>query len=298
MALIVVVGTIYPTFAQTVRGIQVSLDASFFDRATGPLALALICLMGICPVIAWRRLTSDGLRLLLPSALGGALFAGVLLALGVREALPLVSGAISAFVVLSLLSILVRDVMSRRRSTGESYIRAPLTILSKARRRYGAYVVHLGIVFIAIGVTGSMTYKSEQLIALNPDESTTIGGYELRYRDYSVQTLNPEPETYQSKVRFSTTLDVYVDDSRVATLTPQKNYHYALENPWVTEVAIRSTLKEDLYVILASLEEDGLAAFQIVINPLVTWIWIGGGVLLLGTAIAAWPRGRRAAEER
>ena len=298
MALIVVVGTIYPTFAQTVRGIQVSLDASFFDRATGPLALALICLMGVCPVIAWRRLTGDGIRLLLPSALGGALFVGVLLALGVRDALPLVSGAISTFVVLSLLSILVRDVMSRRRSTGESYIRAPLTILSKARRRYGAYVVHLGIVFIAIGVTGSRTYKSEQLIALNPDESTTIEGYELRYSDYSVQTLNPEPETYQSKVRFSTTLDVYVDDSRVATLTPQKNYHYALENPWVTEVAIRSTLLEDLYVILASLEEDGLAAFQIVINPLITWIWIGGGVLLLGTAIAAWPSGRRRAEER
>ena len=298
MALIVLVGTIYPAFAQTVRGIQVSLDASFFDRATGPLALALICLMGVCPVIAWRRLTSDGLRLLLPAALGGALFVGLLLALGVRDALPLVSGAISTFVVLSLLSILARDVMSRRRSTEESYVRATLTVLSKARRRYGAYVVHLGIVLITIGVTGSRTYKSEQLIALNPGESTAIAGYELRYRDYSVQTLNPEPETYQSKVRFSAMLDVYVDDSKVATLTPQKNYHYALENPWVTEVAIRSTLKEDLYVILASLEEDGLAAFQIVINPLVTWIWIGGGVLLLGTAIAAWPRGRRTAEER
>jgi cytochrome c-type biogenesis protein CcmF len=113
-----------------------------------------------------------------------------------------------------------------------------------------------------------------------------------------MQTLNPEPETYQSKVQFSATLDVFVDGSQVATLTPQKNYHYALENPWVTEVAIRSTLKEDLYVILASLEEDGLAAFEIVINPLVTWIWIGGGLLLLGTAIAAWPRGRRAAEVR
>ena len=298
MALIVLVGTLYPTLAQSIRGIQVSLDASFFDRATGPLALALICLMGVCPVIAWRRLTREGLRLVLPSTLGGALFAAVLLALGVREALPLVSGAISAFVALSLLSILARDVMSRRRSTGEGYLRAMLTLLSKARRSYGAYVVHLGIVLITIGVTGSRTYQSEQLIALNPGESTAIAGYELRYNDHSVQTLNPEPETYQSKVRLSTVLDVYVGDSRVATLTPQKNYHYALENPWVTEVAIRSTLKEDLYVILASLDEDGLAAFQIVINPLITWIWIGGGLLLLGTAIAAWPRVRRTAEER
>jgi cytochrome c-type biogenesis protein CcmF len=298
MALIVVVGTTYPTFAQSFRGIQVSLDASFFDGATGPLALALICLMGICPVIAWRRATSEGLRLLVPAAVGGALITGLMLLLGVREALPLVFGAISAFVVFSLLSILTRDVRSRRRSTGESHPRATLTMLSRARRRYGAYVVHLGIVLITIGVTGSRTYRSEQLIALNPDESTTIEGYKLRYSDYSVQTLYPEPETYQSKVQFYTTLDVFAGDSQVATLTPQKNYHYALENPWVTEVAIRSTLKEDLYVVLASLEEDGLAAFQIVINPLVTWIWIGGGLLLLGTAVAAWPRGRRAAEGR
>ena len=298
MAVIVLVGTLYPTLLQTIRGLQVSLDAAFFDRATGPLALGLICLMGVCPVIAWRRETREGLRALLPASIGGALFAVALFALGVRDALPLVSGAISAFVVLSLLSILARDVMSRRRSTGEGYLRAILTLLSKTRRRYGAYLVHLGIVLIAIGVTGSKTYKSEQLIALNPGESTAIAGYELRYIDHSVQTLNPEPETYQSKIRLSTILDVYAGDSKVATLTPQKNYHYALENPWVTEVAIRSTLKEDLYVILASLDEDGLAAFQIVINPLVTWIWIGGGLLLAGTAIAAWPRVRRTAEER
>jgi len=297
IALIVFVGTIYPSFAQIVRGVQLSLDASFYNRATGPLALALISLMGVCPVIAWRRVTRDGVRTLLPGLIGGAVIAGLLFAFGVRDGLPLIAGAVCTFVVLSLLSTLARDVMSRRRSTGEGFPRAVARLLSRARRRYGAYVVHLGIIFMAIGVTGSMSYKSEQLVALSPDETTTIEGYELRYRDYSIQTLNPVPETYQSKVRFSTALDVYVGDSRVATLTPQKNYHYALENPWVTEVAIRSTLKEDLYVILASLEEDGLAAFQVVINPLVSWIWIGGGVLLVGTAIAAWPRGRSTARE-
>jgi cytochrome c-type biogenesis protein CcmF len=298
IGLIVFVGTIYPSFAQIVRGVQLSLDASFYNGATGPLALALICLMGICPVIAWSRLTRDAVRTLLPGLIGGAVFAGSLFAFGVRDGLPLVSSAICTFVILSLLSILVRDVTRRRRSTGEGFPRAAARLLSRARRRYGAYLVHLGVIFMAIGVAGSMSYKSEQLVALSPDETATIEGYELRYRDYSIQTLNPVPETYQSKVRFSTTLDVYVDDSRVAVLTPQKNYHYALENPWVTEVAIRSNLKEDLYVILASLEEDGLAAFQVVINPLVSWIWIGGGVLLVGTAIAAWPRERRTARER
>ena len=291
MALIVFVGTIYPTFAQAMGGIQVSLDASFYDRATGPLAMALILLMGI-PVIGWRRVTGKSLRTLLPAAIGGPLFSGLIFVLGVRDPFPLISGAIGVFVVLSLLSILARDLMARRRSTGESYPRALVTLISKSQRRYGAYLVHLGIVLITIGVTGTMTYKSEELVALNPGESTTVAGYELHYQDYAVETLNPEPETYQSKVRFATTLDVYEGDSKIVTLIPQRNYHYALENPWVTEVAIRSNLKEDLYVVLASLDEDGPAAFQIVINPLVNWIWIGGAVLLAGTVVAAWPKRR------
>jgi cytochrome c-type biogenesis protein CcmF len=167
-----------------------------------------------------------------------------------------------------------------------------VTLISKPRRRYGSYLVHFGIILITVGVTGSMAYKSEQLIALNPGEWTTIAGYDLHYQDYAVETLNPQPETYQSRVRFSTTLEVYLGDSKVATLVPEKNYHYALDNPWVTEVAIRSNLKEDLYVILASLDEDGLAAFQIVINPLINWIWIGSGVMLIGTVITAGPRRR------
>lgn len=292
IALIVFLGTTYPTFAQALRGLQVSLDASFYDRATGPLAMLLICLMGICPVIGWRRLTGENVRSLLPGVIGGLAFSLAIYILGVRDLFPLISAAISAFVVLSLLSVVARDLMARHRSAGETYPRAFMTLISKPRRRYGSYLVHFGIILITVGVTGSMAYKSEQLIALNPGESTTIAGYDLHYQDYALETLNPQPETYQSRVRFSTTLDVYAGDSKVATLVPEKNYHYMLESPWVTEVAIRSNLKEDLYVILASLDEDGLAAFQIVINPLVNWIWIGSGVMLMGTVITAWPRRR------
>jgi cytochrome c-type biogenesis protein CcmF len=296
MALIVFIGTTYPSFVHAWQGAQISLDASFFDRTTGPFALTLICLMGICPVLAWRRLRGNDLRGLLPGAVGGAVVVAGLFLLGVRSLFPLVSGLICTFVVLSLLSVVVEDWKTRRRSTGEGYLRSLVTLLSRGHRRYGAYVVHFGIVLITIGVTGSMSYKTEQLVALSPGESTTVGGYELRYTDHSMETINPEPQTYQSKVRLSTTLEVYVGGTRVATLVPQKNFHYALESPWVTEVAIRGTLKEDLYVVLASLDEDSVAAFQVVINPLVTWIWIGGGVLLAGTVIAAWPR-RRTDEE-
>ena len=297
VALIVLLGTTYPTLTQALRGVQVSLDLSFYNRATGPLAMVLICLMGICPIIAWRRLTTKNIGDLLPPAITALVLTAVLLILGVRDLFPLISTAICAFVALSLSAVVTRDLLARHRSTGENYPRAFLTLISKARRRYGGYLVHLGVILIAIGVTGSMAYKSEKLVALNLGELTTIHGYTLRYEDYTIEELNPEPETYQSRVRFSTTLGVYRGDSKISALVPEKSYHWALDTPWVTEVAIRSDLREDLYVILASLDETGLAAFQIIINPLVIWIWIGSGLLLVGTLIAAWPQRRATAEE-
>ncbi len=297
IALIVFLGTTYPTLAQVLRGAQLSLDASFYDRATGPLAMALIFIMGICPVIAWRRLTAKSLRDLLPSVIAGLVLSALVFVLGIRDPFPLVSMAISAFVATSLLAIFIRDLLARRRSTGENYARAFLTLGSKAHRRYGGYLIHLAVILITIGVTGSRAYKSEQLVALNPGESTTIRNYRIHYENYSIEELNPEPETYQSRVRFATTLSVYAGGSRLATLMPQKNYHWVLDSPWVTEVAIRSNLIEDLYVILGSLDENGLATFEIIINPLVTWIWIGSGLLLVGTLIAAWPKKRAPAGE-
>ena len=90
-------------------------------------------------------------------------------------------------------------------------------------------------------------------------------------------------------------MGVYQGSRRIATLVPEKNFHWNVEQ-WVTEVAIRTSLKEDLYVILASMAEDGSATFQILINPLVVWLWIGGGLLLVGSAVAIWPESERSPE--
>ena len=296
-ALIVFLGTVYPSLAQALRGVAVSLNASFYNRAIGPLITVILCLMGICPVIGWQRLTARGLRNLSFPSLAALLLTVVVFILGVTEPFPLIATAICAFVIFSLLGTVTRDWLARHRSTGENYARALITLVSKARRRYGAYLVHLAIIFMAIGITGSTAYKSEQLVALRPGDSATLSDYQIQYEDYSVETLNPEPVTYQSRIRYATTLSIYDGGSKVSTLVPEKSYHWALNAPWVTEVAIHSNLKEDLYVILASLEEDGQAGFQVVINPLVNWIWIGGGVLLVGTLMAAWPERRATAKE-
>ncbi len=291
-ALIILLGTVYPALAQALRGVLVSLSAPFYNRAIGPLLITIICLMGICPVLNWQRPTAQSLSNLAAPALAALALTALAFILGVMELFPLISTAICAFVILSLLGIVTRDLRARQRSTGENHAQALIALLSKARRRYGAYLVHLAIVLIAIGITGSTAYRREQLVTLNPGSSTSLGDYKIQYEDYSVETLNPNPVTYQSRIRYSTILGVYRAGSKVSALVAEKNYHWALDTPWVTEVAIHSNLKEDLYIILANLDENGQASFQMVINPLVLWIWIGGGVLLVGTLVAAWPQKR------
>jgi cytochrome c-type biogenesis protein CcmF len=297
-ALIVLLGVLYPTLAQTLRGALVSLNASFYNRAIGPLMAVVIFLMGVCPVISWQRLSPKSMANLNFPSVAALVLTVVAFILGVTEPFPIISTAISSFVIFSLLGMLMRDLLARHRSTDENYALALVRLISKARRRYGAYLVHLGIILITIGITGSTAYKRQQLVALGPGESAALGSYRIQYEDFSVETLNPEPATYQSRVRYATALSIYRGSSKVSALEPEKSYHWVLDNPWVTEVAIHSSLKEDVYVILASLEEDGLAGFEMIINPLVSWIWFGGCVLLVGTVMAAWPQRRATAEER
>ncbi len=294
MALAVFLGTVFPTLTLIARGERVALDASFYNRTSGPLAMALVLLIGICPILAWRRATTDKLLPgLVYQTVLALMVAVILFTLGIREPFALLSFAVCAFVTATIVSEFYRGLMARRRTRGEGYLVALGRLVAKGRRRYGGYIVHLAIVLIAIGVTGSSVYKDEWLVSLTPGEETTIGDYTLEYEDYAIEVLNADPETYQSKVRFATTLGVHKAGRKIATLVAEKNNHWLLENPWVTEVAIRSSLKEDLYVILGGLEQDGLASFQLVVNPLINWLWIGGVLLFVGAAVAMWPSGRK-----
>jgi cytochrome c-type biogenesis protein CcmF len=139
-----------------------------------------------------------------------------------------------------------------------------------------------------MGIIGSQAYQSEVQVALATGETVDVGGYTLSYEDYTYRQIQEDG----NKALNEAVLDVYRGERRVATVRPQRNLHSNVEGA-VTEVALRSNLKEDLYVVLASLESDGLAAFQVLINPMVIWLWIGGVVLILGTLIAGWPPRKR-----
>ena len=304
-AISVFLGTTFPTLSQALRGATISIQTSFYNRAVGPLLGVILALMGVCPAVGWQHASAKDLRKLVAPAAGALGLTLVAFLLGMRQPFPLASAAICSFVFFSILAVVVRDWASRRRATGEVSpsigrgeppVKAFLGLVRKSQRRYGAYLVHLAIVLIAAGITGSTAYKQETLVSMTEGQATSLGGYTIQLEGLNMETVNAEPVTYQSKIRLSTILGIYRGSAKVDTLIAEKNLHWALENPWVTEVAIHSTLKEDLYIILAELDQSGVASFQIVINPLVSWIWIGGALLLVGTGIAAWPQKRQAPE--
>jgi cytochrome c-type biogenesis protein CcmF len=286
-ALVVLIGTLFPTLAELFQGRQAALDVTFYERTVGPLAQILIVLIGLCPWLAWGGGSTDRLRRnLLPPALVALATTILLFTLGVRQAVALIAFAVCAFVGVSLLSIFYRDFARLGKGkSGESLqrgiVQAGLHLLARNRRRYGAHIVHLGIVLIAIGITGSSLYQQEVQVALAPGERIDFQGYTLEYRDF-------ESESLPDRQQFKALLDVSRGQRKVASVTPEKSFHWSVEQ-WVTEVAIRSNLKEDLYVILAGFEQDGLASFKILLNPLVVWLWIGGAALLLGGMMAWWP---------
>jgi cytochrome c-type biogenesis protein CcmF len=173
---------------------------------------------------------------------------------------------------------------------GGGYLQAIGGLLRKNQRRYGGYIVHVGIVCMFLGVTMSSVYRVEELHTVKKGEEFTIGGYTLRFEDS--RSLEDD-----HVARLIATLQVSENGKPITTLEPEKRFYKRPEQP-ATEVALRSTMKNDLYVILGSLDKDGTATFQAYVNPLVWWLWFGGVVLVLGTAVAAFPAKRVVERER
>lgn len=269
-------------------------DKTFFNQVAVPIFLAVILLLGICILIAWRRPPIKKLRLnLLWPAVVALIVVIALVISGVRQWYALVAFFLCGFAISAVLSQWFRDVLARHRAKAENYLKAFLSLFRSNKSRYGGYIVHIAIVLIAIGVVGSSVYDVETEAVLAPGESMTINDYSLTYEGIEGY---PTP----SKMVVTATLSVYKGDKSIGQLTPENYYHFKLEQ-FVSEVAIRSTLVEDLYVILAGwepvdstdLSKGYIAAFNAKVNPLVIWIWIGGGIFLFGGLLAFWPERRR-----
>jgi cytochrome c-type biogenesis protein CcmF len=287
----VLLGTIFPLIAEAVTGMKLSVGAPYFSRVTVPLFLTMMLLMGIGPLIAWRKASVDNLRrnFLWPAAL--SLLAGiVLVASGVRETWPLLALVMSVFVLLTIVIDIARAVRARRALAGETGVAALGTLLKRNQRRYGGFVVHLGVVLIAIGITGSMNFSRERDATLAPGESVALGRFTLRFDGFRVTELS-------THARVEATLRVFNDQHDLGVLGPALKFFPTQQSP-IGRAVLKAGWKEDLYVILSGFSDvrAGQATVKVLLRPLVSWIWIGGGVLVAGTALALWPFRRRARE--
>lgn len=288
-------GTIFPVLSEWVRGVKITVGPPFFNRVNAPLAIGLLLLMGIGPLIAWRRATLKHLAATFTAPAAVGLGAGlVAFAFGMRSLSALLVVSFSAFVLYTVIAEFHSGARARSTMVGEGYATALVGLLRKNQRRYGGYVIHVGVVFMFLGVTMSSVYRVEELHTVRPGEEFSVGNYTLRYEDSG----SAEDDHV---ARLIATVTAFEGGREIAKLHPEKRFYKRPEQP-ATEVAYRSTMRDDLYVVLGSLDEKGAATFQVYVSPLVWWLWFGGVVLVAGTALAAFPartaRVREAARER
>jgi cytochrome c-type biogenesis protein CcmF len=278
---IVLVATLFPLISQLANGSKANLSPSFYNIVVGPIFLVIILLVGICTLTGWRHEAALALlrRLGLPLIL--SIILGITLALATSIAgWAAVSFALCAFAACAILIEAYRMIKARSQARGENPVKALAGSLSGSRVRYGAMIIHLGIILIAVGVIGSSALTTQKNVSLSPGQSTNLNQYTLTYDD-----LQSRNTTSMYTVR--AILSVQNSGHAIDQLTPEKVFYISYAQP-VTEVAIHSTLREDLYVILAGWSSDNTAQFTIMVRPAVKWIWIGGGFLMFGGLIALW----------
>ncbi len=277
-------GVLFPLISELFTGVQVTVGPAFYNQVNGPLFLALMLLMGVGPLLPWRRATPGQLwqRFRWSLAVLVAVFATLLIVM--RAVWPALGFAAAAFTGMTIVQEYARGISARRTVTGESWLRATVRLVGRARGRYGGYLVHAGLVFITFGVVGSQFFHVERGVTLAPGESVAVGRYELTYTGLGIAPDNtPDEETTRAS------LAVARGGEPWTVLEPGKRAIVGFEEQPVSEIAIRSTALEDLYVVLTGWDEAG-ASFFIFVNPLVSWIWFGGLVLVLGGLIAWWPQ--------
>jgi cytochrome c-type biogenesis protein CcmF len=294
MAILVIVlwGTMFPVLSEAVRGTKISVGPEFFNKLTGPFAAALLFLTGVGPLVAWRRASWTSLRrqFVWPTILGVAAFAATLLALGLDAPVyPLVFWSLGAFVTGTVVQEYWRAIGARMRNSGESLTTAFATLLRRNQRRYGGYVVHMGVVLILIGISGA-AFNEERLENVKPGQSVSLqDGTELEYL-----TAKPLPKQHYGGA--VARIAVFQGGEPLAVMAPERRMYWLEQQP-ASIPSIRSTLREDLYVILTALEPDGSATLKIHRNPLVNWIWIGGYTFLFGALLVLWPYPERRAQD-
>ena len=324
-------GTFFPLISEAVTGQKSSVGPPWFDRYTVPLAIVLVLLSGLGPVIAWRRATATNARRGLrgPLVVTAAAAVGLALVAGVAtRPFALAMFCTGAFAAAVVVQEFWRGTRARRAGSGEAAPAALVSLVRRNRRRYGGYLVHLGMAVIFVGVAASSAFQRVHDVRLSPNQTARIDGYDVRYRRATSALSN-------EKLTLGAVLDVSKDGRHVATLTTTRGYYPALDSGLgpvgryfngeaTSEVGMRAGLRRDIWTAvqpdigamqsmidgldkrfpLATGRSEGLllaavaaryevapppASFRLIVSPLVEWIWLGGAIAGFGGLIALWP---------
>ena len=283
----VLIGSVLPTLTQALTDTRFEAGPAWFDRVTGPQLGALVLVMGICPLMGGAIGTARRLgRLGITALIGTVAVPLVALLMGFQRPIPLIGFAVVGLAGGTVVGEIVRGALKRTRH-GENILEAVWSMVGRNRRRYGGYLVHLGIILMALGVIGTRFYPYETETVLKPGESVEVGGYSLALEDLQRQDQADHVATCAP-------VSVYRDGRYAGALTPRLD-DYTAYHQTVAVPAVMSSLRQDLYIVLAGWSAGGSqATLKVFINPLASFLWLGGIVFMTGGTIALWPQTRRA----
>jgi cytochrome c-type biogenesis protein CcmF len=287
-------GTLFPIISEWVRGSKITVGPPFFNTVNVPLGLLLLGLTGVGPLIAWRKASVANLRrqFTMP-VLVGVVTGMLLVALGMRDFYAVVAYILAAFVAGTIVQEFAKGIGARRAMHGESIPKAFVRLIGRNRRRYGGYIVHVGVVLLFAAFAG-LAFKTEHDVSLQAGQEYTVTdpyGHHWRFVSQGISR-------YESLNRdvLAVSLDTWRDGEYKGLIKSEKRqYKDSQGNPTFepsTEVGIRTTPKLDTYVVLAGVRGD-VAEIRVTFNPLVVWVWIGGYIMAIGGLIVMWPQAER-----
>ncbi len=294
-------GTVFPIISEWVRGTKITVGPPFFNAVNVPLALLLLALTGVGPLIAWRKASVSNLkRQFAGPAIFGLIVGIALVIAGMRSFYATMAYALGGFVIGTITQEFYKGVRARRTIHEESLIPAFLHLIGRNRRRYGGYIVHVGIVLLFSAFAG-LAFKTDNEVTLRTGQEFDVRdpyGHKWRFISQGVSTS----ET-RDRETIGITLQTFRDNKPMGFITSEKRQYFdsqrnPLFNP-LTAAGIRTTPKLDTYVVLAGVQNTGSAAgdneatLRVTFNPLVMWVWTGGYIMLIGGLIVMWPQAER-----
>jgi cytochrome c-type biogenesis protein CcmF len=289
LAFVVLLGTVYPLLAEALQSRRLSVGEPYFDRMTTPIGLALLFIMAVAPALPWRTTSGEVLRkrLIVPAWIGGLTMI-VAVAIGAHGITDVVAFGLAAFALAGIVRQFFVGARTRRGAHVEGWVRATSRMIRANPRLYGGLVVHAGIVLIAIALTASSTYSTKREVRLARGDSATVAGYTVTYLGRRVE-VSDQKRVVQARVR------IEHGDDDLGVYAPSVNIFPGSTNAIGTP-SVKTGLLRDVYLTLVSApsgDANGRVTIGVAVNPMVVWLWIGGGVIVLGTALALMPGPRR-----